>query len=208
MGHEADVVDSHLLTRRNKPLNFTLQSIDREHEALDHLQLSRETLDTFDVGYFTGKGMMHHKIVLPFHNKDGLLVAYVGFKEGGGKPTFPRPEHFDRRLEVYNVCRAERAGLYMDDVVLASDVLNVLRLHDLGIDRSVALPTERIYAPQLALLQRLVGSGGRVHYVPWTREYGENLRLLAEHFHVRLHRYYEGSEDEFLATVAVQVTSW
>lgn len=198
----------HLLGRKNKPLDFTLKSIDCTHESLDALEVSRETLQAFDVGYFTGKGMMHNKVVIPFHNEDGLLVAYVGYSLKDSVLTYPDRKHFDPRLELFNVMRVEHVGLYMDDVVLVSDLVNVLRLHDRGIRRVVALPTETLYEPQLALLQKLVGSGGRVHYVPSSREYGVNLERLAEHFHVRLHRYYGGSEDEFLDTVASQATMW
>jgi hypothetical protein len=198
----------HLLGRLNPPLDFALKSLDPEHEVLGTLGIAPETLRTFDVGYFTGKGMMQGKVVIPFHNELGLLVAYVGYTPKTGTFTYPDRKHLDPRLELFNFVRAENAGLYMDNVVLVSDLLNVLRLHDLGIDRVVALPTEEISAPQLALLTRLLSDGGRLHYVPWTKEYSRNLDILAEHFHVRLHRYYEGSEDEFLAQVASHFTDW
>jgi hypothetical protein len=47
-----------------------------------------------------------------------------------------------------------------------------------------------------------------VHYVPWTPEYDANLERLSERFHVRLHRYHDGSEDEFLDAVVSEVTNW
>ncbi len=207
MGHDADAT-RHLLLRRNQPLTFTLQKIDVEHEVLDELRLAPETLRAFGVGYFAGKGIMHDKIVVPFHNADGLLVAYAGYSPNDRSFTYPSCKHFDLRLELFNGFRAEHAGWYMDDVVVVSDIWNVLRLYERGVRRVLALPTETMYEPQLALLTRLVGSGGRVHYVPWTREYGANLERLSRRFHVRLHRYHDGSEDEFLDTVALQVADW
>lgn len=191
-----------LIGRRNRPLHFILKSFDGEHPALDSLGLSRETLSRFGVGYFTGKGMMHNNVVIPFHNGDGLLVAYVGYDIETGALRYPPPEKFDQRLELFNALRAENAGFFQDGVVLVTDLLNVLRLYELGIHRVVALTTDRIYEPQLATLTRLVGTNGHVDFVPWSKEYRENLERLAEHFHVRLHRYYLGSEDEFLLQVA------
>jgi hypothetical protein len=185
----------------NKPLDFTLRSIDVEHPALDQLLgISRETLRAFGVGYFTGKGVMHDKVVIPLHDTAGRLVAYAGYSPMDGSITYPKT--FDRRLELFNTLRAENAGLFMDGLVLVTDLLNVLRLYELGVHRVVALPTEKLYAPQCAHIERIVGDGGQVDFVPWTLEYSDNLRVLSEHFHVRLHRYYNGSEDEFLSQVA------
>jgi hypothetical protein len=83
--------------------------------------------------------------------------------------------------------------------VVVTDLLNVLRLYDFGVKRAVALPTETIFPPQLAQLRALVGDGGPVDFAPWTKEYVDTLAELLSYFHVRLHRYYLGSEDEFLS---------
>jgi len=196
---------SSLPRARNKPLDFTLRGIDVDHPVLDAMGLQRETLTAFGVGYFGGKGIMHNKVVIPFHNADGLLVAYTGYSPRDGSITYPKT--FNRRLELYNVLGAEIAGLREDGLVLVTDLLNVLRLYELRVYRVVALPTEKLYAPQLKQIRDLVGDGGRVDFVPWTREYRKTLAVLLPYFHVRLHRYYEGSEDEFLAQV-VQSIGW
>lgn len=198
----------HLLGRRNQPLDFLLKSIDYEHPALDALGFSRETLKAFDVGYFTGKGMMHDKLVLPFHDRDGRLVAYVGYSPKDGSFTYPDRKRFDRRLELYNVVCAESTGLYQDGIVLVTNLLNVLRFYEVGVKRVLALPTDAVYAPQLEEIRRLVGTGGNVDFVPWTKECGATLRALSECFHVRLHRYYRGAEDEFLAQVVESLNEW
>ena len=188
-----------LTGRHNKPLDFTLKSVTFEHPVLDALGIERATLETFGVGYFTGKGMMHDKVVIPFHNADGLLVAYAGYAPNTRAYTYPKD--FDPRLELYNVWRSSNIGVEATGVVVVTDLLSVLWLHELGLKRVVALPTETLFPPQLALLRDLVGDGGRIDFAPWTKEYVDTLAALLPHFHVRLHRYYQGSEDAFLSQV-------
>ena len=195
-----------LTGRKNKPLDFTLKSLTVEHPVLDGLGLARATLETFGVGYFTGKGMMHDKVVIPFHNAEGLLVAYAGYAPETRAYTYPKD--FDRRLELYNVWRTSNIGVEATGVVIVTDLLSVLRLHELGVKRVVALPTETLFAPQLVLIRDLVGDGGLIDFAPWTKEYVDTLAALLPHFHVRLHRYYNGSEDEFLSQVVHSLGWW
>jgi hypothetical protein len=196
-----------LTGRTNRPLPFVLKSIDVDHPELDRLGFEPGTLRHFGVGYFTGKGMMHEKVVLPFHHKEGPLVAYVGYSIKDSTFLYPEPKDFDRRLELYNYPRCEIGFRLNDSVVLVTDLFNVLRLYEYGVRNVMALPTDKIYEPQLDLIESLVGIGGRVDFVPWTLEYRENLDKLAARFYVRLHRYYNGSEDEFLRQV-VQKWDW
>lgn len=189
----------------NKPLEFTLKSITSEHEALESLGVGRATLEFFGVGYFTGKGMMHHKVVIPFHNTEGLLVAYAGYAPETHSYTYPKG--FDPRLELYNSWRVSNTGLDDAGIVLVTDLLNVLRLHELGVKNVVALPTETLFPPQLARVRDLIADGGIIDFAPWTKEYVDTLAELLLHFHVRLHRYYQGSEDEFLSQL-VSTLGW
>jgi len=195
-----------LTSRTNPPLTFTLQSIVVDHPELTCMGLERETLRYFGVGYFTGKGMMHGKVVIPFHDKESRLVAYVGYSPQDGSFTYPKA--FDRRLELYNYPLCE-VGLGLDHsgVVLVTDILNVFRLYELGVHHVLALPSPAIHTPQLDLNESLVGPGGAVEFVPWTKHYNENLQRLSERFHIRLHRHHLGSEDEFIAQVA-QTLDW
>jgi hypothetical protein len=192
--------------KTNRPLPFTLKSVDDDHPECDRLGFERETLKHFKVGYFTGKGMMHGKVVFPFYNKEGLLVAYIGYSMKDGSLTYP--EAFDRRVELYNYPLCEYGlDAERDSVVLVTDLLNVLRLYEFGVRNVLALPTEDIHEPQLDLIESIVGLGGQVDFVPWSKEYGENLRRLATRFYTRLHRYYLGSEDEFLRQVVATIDS-
>jgi hypothetical protein len=197
----ASTVLPEILTgRTNRPLGFTLQSIDYAHPELDRLGFESETLHHFGVGYFRGRGIMAGKIVIPFHNKDGILVAYIGYSLKDRSFTYPKA--FDRRLELYNYPHCE-IGLGSDheSVVLVTDPWNVLRLYEYGVRNVTALPTEEIYEPQLDLVQSLVGLRGRVDFVPWTKEHRSMVDALSTRFYTRLHRYYEGSEDEFIFQV-------
>jgi hypothetical protein len=196
----AESVECSKRRNRNKLLGFTLKHIDVDHPILDRLGIRRKTLEHFGVGYFTGKGIMHDKVVIPFHNAEGLLVAYAGYLPEDGAITYPN--RFDLRLELFNYWRCENSGLFEDGIVIVTDPLNVLRLYELGVHRVLALPTETLYAPQFAHIRSLVGDGGEVDLAPWTREYIDILAALLPHFHVRLHRHHEGSEDQFLSEVA------
>ena len=179
-----------------RPLDFTLKSIDYEHPVLTSLGFKAETLKAFGIGYFTGKGIMRNKVVIPFHNADGLLVAYAGCTPDDGSMTYPK--NFDRRLELFNVVQASNVSIGQDGVVLVTDLLDLLRLHELGIYRAVALPTDRLYPPQRELIEELVGKGGLVDFIVWRTGFVDLLADLLPYFHVRLYRNTEDDTDESL----------
>ena len=102
---------------------------------------------------------MHDKVVVPFDDAVGRLVAYAGYSPTNGSITYPKT--FDQRLELFNFPRAENMGVVMDGLVVVTDLLNVLRLYEFGVYRVVALTTETLYPPQCARVERLVGTGAR-----------------------------------------------
>lgn len=193
----------HLSGRSNPPLPFTLKSLDVEHPELARLGFKRATLVHFGAGYFTGKGLMHGKVALPFHNKDGVLVAYVGYTPGDDTPLYPKG--FDRRLELFNALRAEQPGLYKEGLVLVTDILQVIRLHDLGVYNAIALPSAGLHVPQLSLMEAMVGEGGRVDFIPGDQPVMETLETLATRFYTRVHRDLAGSPAEFLPKIAAKL---
>jgi hypothetical protein len=193
-----------LTGRSNRPLDFTLKSVTFEHPVLEALGFSRETCETFGVAFFTGKGMMHDKVIIPFHDAEGILVAYAGFSPESGTYTYPKG--FDPRLELYNAMRASDICLGERGLVLVSDLFDVLRLYELGIQRAVALPTETICPPQLSLLRDLVGDAGCIDFAPRALECVDTLAALLPHFYVRLHRNTK-SDDTFITDV-VHALGW
>ena len=89
----------------NKPLTFTLQKIDHAHPYLRERGVSEEIAQKFGVGFFSGKGSMRDRIVIPIHNPKGELVAYAGRSIDGSEPRYKFPAGFHKSLELYNLHR-------------------------------------------------------------------------------------------------------
>lgn len=93
----------------NKPLTFNLQNIDHAHPYLMERGVSVETSQKFGAGFFSGKGSMHNRIVIPIHNPKGELVAYTGRAINGSEPRYKFPVGFRKSLELYNMHRVRDA---------------------------------------------------------------------------------------------------
>ena len=89
----------------NKPLTFTLQNIYHVHPYLRERGVSEEIAQKFGIGFFSGKGSMHDRIVIPIHNPKGELVAYAGRSIDGSEPRYKFPAGFHKSLELYNLHR-------------------------------------------------------------------------------------------------------
>jgi DNA primase len=89
----------------NKPLSFELQNVDHFHPYLTERGLTNETTETFGIGFFSGKGSMHDRIVIPIHNPMGELVAYAGRSIDGSEPRYKFPAGFHKSLELFNLHR-------------------------------------------------------------------------------------------------------
>ena len=90
----------------NKLLTFQLKSVDPAHAYLSARGISRETAESFGVGFFGGKGSMSGRVVIPIHNEDGGLVAYAGRAIDGSEPKYKLPVGFHKSLELFNLHRA------------------------------------------------------------------------------------------------------
>jgi len=91
---------------KNKPLGFELKGIDMEHPYLAERGISKETARKFGLGYFSGRGSMSGRIVIPIHNERGELVAYAGRSINGSEPRYKFPSGFRKSLELFNLHRA------------------------------------------------------------------------------------------------------
>jgi DNA primase len=89
----------------NKPLSFELQNIDHFHPYLTERGVTNETAEKFGVGFFSGKGSMHDRIVIPIHSSLGELVAYAGRSIDGSEPRYKFPAGFHKSLELFNLHR-------------------------------------------------------------------------------------------------------
>jgi len=114
----------------NKPLLFELQRIDYTHPYLKERGLTEETALKFGVGFFPGKGSMHDRIVIPIHNREGVLVAYAGRAIDGSEPRYKFPTGFHKSLELFNLHRV-RGEL---SVVLVEGFFDCLKVTQVGLD--------------------------------------------------------------------------
>lgn len=62
----------------NAPLSFTLHHVDPCHPYLAGRGLAAETIRTFGVGLYRGRGFLRGRIVIPIHDEHGALIAYAG----------------------------------------------------------------------------------------------------------------------------------
>ena len=69
--------------------------------------VTEETVRTFGVGVFNGKGSMQGRCVIPIHNGAGELLAYAGRSIDGSEPRYKFPSGFHKSLELYNLHRVE-----------------------------------------------------------------------------------------------------
>ncbi len=136
----------------NKPLTFTLQNIDYRHPYLGGRELSDEMMDEFGIGYFSGKGSMHGRIVIPVHNATGDLVAYAGRVIDDSEPRYKFPPGFHKSLELFNLHRVKAEA----SVVLVEGFFGCMKLVQEGFP-CVALMGSTMSAAQEKLLAEYFG---------------------------------------------------
>jgi len=90
----------------NKPLAFQLKGVDYAHPYLTERGITRETAEAFGVGFFSGKGSMAGRVVIPIHNDRGELVAYAGRSIDGSEPKYKLPVGFRKSQELFCLHRA------------------------------------------------------------------------------------------------------
>jgi DNA primase len=128
----------------NEPLKFNLNNkLQREHPYLTQERgLTLETIIDFGLGYFTGdKGLMVGRAVIPILNVKNELVAYAGRWPGEppeGTEKYKLPPNFKKLLEVFNLHRAMREP-EEQPLVIVEGFFDVIKLHQLGCRKSVAL---------------------------------------------------------------------
>jgi DNA primase len=89
----------------NKPLSFVLKNIDHSHAYLTARGIAPGTSSHFGVGYFSGKGSMANRVVIPIHNEAGELVAYAGRAIDASEPKYKFPSGFLKSIELFNLHR-------------------------------------------------------------------------------------------------------
>ena len=127
-------------TGPNKPLGFELRNLDTAHPYLAERGLSGATIAEFGLGC-CNNGSMKGRIVIPIHNVDGKLVAYVGRWPGDppeDTPKYKLPAGFRKSEELFNLHRALQADPSLP-LVIVEGFFDCLHLCQNGIARVVAL---------------------------------------------------------------------
>ena len=107
------------------------------HPYLEERGVQPGTATGFGIGYYTGAGFLHHRVVFPIHDSKGQLVGYAGRSLDGGEPRYLFPPGFRKSQVVFNLHRAvrEAAGC----AVVVEGFFDCLRVHQAGYPNVVAL---------------------------------------------------------------------
>jgi len=193
----------------NKPLQFRLDKLMREHPYLTERGLSLETIVDFGIG-FCAKGMMAERIAIPIHNAKGEVVAYAGRFPGEapeGTPKYKLPQGFRKSLELFNI---DRAGKESGLLVIVEGFFGCMKLHQFGCRRVVALMGSTMSAAQEELIKRHTDRNSQVIVMLDEDEAGragrEDIAVrLAKFVFVKVHTFAEdGQQPENLSAEEVK----
>lgn len=142
----------------NKPLSFTLKDIDSVHPYLRQRGVKEETARHFGVGYFSGRGQMQIRVVIPIHNDKGELVAYAGRSIDGSEPKYKLPSGFSKSVVLFNLHRvlerAREVGQGSDVVIIVEGFFDCMKVHQAGFPNVVALMGSSMSDAQEKLFQQ------------------------------------------------------
>jgi len=147
----------------NKPLQFRLDKLQREHPYLAERGLTLETLVDFGVG-FCAKGMMADRIAIPIRNVEGAVVAYAGRWPGEpaeDTPKYKLPQGFRKSLELFNLDRAVKEPSDKP-LVLVEGFFGCMTLHQHGCRKVVALMGSTMSATQEELIRKYTNAQSQV----------------------------------------------
>jgi hypothetical protein len=112
--------------------------------------VTSSTFEAFGAGY-APKGILRLRLAIPFHWRDGVLLAYCGPRVKNESPMLLLPSGFDPHSTIFNAHRLAESELY-----LVCDPLDVLKAFENGIENVVCFLTEGITAQQLEQLASLM----------------------------------------------------
>lgn len=121
-----------------------LKGLVSDHEEIRKRGILPATADFFGAGFFSGKGSMSNRYVIPLHNPAGELVAYIG---RGEDPKWKIPAGFQVHLELFNIHRVQGK----DTVVVVEGAFDAMKLTQWGYD-AVALVGTSVSEEQAAML--------------------------------------------------------
>jgi DNA primase len=137
-------------SRQNPPLRFVLHPVDWFHPYLSQRGIDRQTAEGFQVGLYSGPGLLHGRVVIPIHNPRGQLVGYAGRATDRTEPRYKFPAGFQKSPVLFNLHRAVRSGCRQ--VVVVEGFFDCLRVHQAGYPTVVALMGTGLSEAQQKLL--------------------------------------------------------
>jgi len=118
------------IASENPPLRFALQYVDATHPYLTSRGVAPQTVRTFGLGLYTGKGLLRGRIVIPIHNESGELIAYAGRAIDGQGPKYRFPAGFRKSLVLFNLHRA--IAMHPRTVVIVEGFFDTIGVHQAG----------------------------------------------------------------------------
>jgi DNA primase len=132
------------------PLSFQLRDVDAAHPYLAHRGIERGTADRFGVGFYSGRGLMSKRIVIPIHDVQGRLVAYCGRSLDEALPRYRLPAGFRKSLVLFNLHRAASCG--QTSAVIVEGFFDCMKVDQSGWKSVVALMGSSLSSEQERLL--------------------------------------------------------
>jgi DNA primase len=124
--------------REMPKLPFSLR-LNSWHPYLDQRGISRQTAQSFGVGYYAGRGFLRGRIVFPVHNEHGEVVAYAGRRLDGVGPKYRVPAGFSKSHTLFHLPDAVRSEPPSGSVILVEGFFDCMRVHQAGFGKVVAL---------------------------------------------------------------------
>jgi len=121
----------------NKPLGFALKIDHSPHPYLTARGITPETASHFGVGFFSGRGSMSGRIVIPIQDRQGRVVAYAGRSIDNAEPKYKLPAGFHKNTELFNVWRA--VNPILETLVIVEGFFDCMKVYQAGHRCVVAL---------------------------------------------------------------------
>jgi len=131
-------------------LGFRLRDVDPRHPYLQTRGIEEATAVEFGVGFYSGPGLMHDRLVFPIQDELGQLVGYCGRALDGSEPRYRFPARFPKSQLVFNLHRA--TAMRRPDVIVVEGFFDCLKVWQAGFRSVVALMGSSLYEEQCRLL--------------------------------------------------------
>lgn len=137
----------------NAPLKFQtgFKDIDHAHEYLKKRGIKPDTAKAFGVGHYAGKSSVikdPYRIVIPIHNLQGELVAYVGRSlDPELKDKYHFPSGFRKTQELFNLHRVTGEA-----AIVVEGFFGTMKVFQAGLPNVMALMGRTLSEAQESLL--------------------------------------------------------